>query len=127
MRLGAPLYADCSDPERWIAALRDKGYTAAYCPLDNKASDADVQRYVEAARQADVIIGEVGAWSNPVSPDDAVRTKALEFCQAQLDQADRAGARCCVNIAGSRGEQWDGPHPDNLSERFFDRAVTILC
>ena len=123
MRLGAPLYADCSDPERWIAALRDKGYTAAYCPLDNKASDADVQRYVEAARQADVIIGEVGAWSNPVSPDDAVRTKALEFCQAQLDLADRAGARCCVNIAGSRGEQWDGPHPDNLTEAAFDLIV----
>jgi len=123
MRLGAPLYADCSDPERWIAALRDKGYTAAYCPLDNKASDAEVQRCVEAARKADVIIGEVGAWSNPVSPDHAVRTKALEFCQAQLDLADRAAARCCVNIAGSRGEQWDGPHPGNFTQDAFDLIV----
>jgi sugar phosphate isomerase/epimerase len=34
------------------------------------------------------------------------------------------GARCCVDIAGSFSPtSWFGPHPDNLSERFFDAAV----
>jgi len=120
------LFADCSGPEPWIAALREKGYTAAYCPLDNQAGEADVQCYVDAARQAGIVVAEVGAWSNPVSPDDAVRTKAVAHCQAQLDLADRVGARCCVNIAGSRGEQWDGPHADNFTEAAFDLIVETV-
>jgi L-ribulose-5-phosphate 3-epimerase UlaE len=38
--------------------------------------------------------------------------------------ADAVGARCCVDIAGSYSRKyWFGPHPDNVSERFFDAAV----
>ena len=37
--------------------------------------------------------------------------------------ADQIGARCCVNICGSRGEQWDGPDPDNFSKDTFDLIV----
>ena len=38
--------------------------------------------------------------------------------------ADAIGARCCVDIAGSfNPDSWFGPHPDNLSERFFDATV----
>jgi sugar phosphate isomerase/epimerase len=34
------------------------------------------------------------------------------------------GARCCVDIAGSYNRQaWHGPHPDNLSRKFFDETV----
>src|SRR5262249_16871996 len=51
------------------------------------------------------------------------RRAAIARCQAQLALADQIGARCCVNIAGSRGAQWDGPHPDNLSEETFAMIV----
>lgn len=37
--------------------------------------------------------------------------------------ADQIGARCCVNISGSRGEQWDGPDPENFSKDTFDLIV----
>ena len=41
-----------------------------------------------------------------------------------LALAEAVGARCCVDIAGSFSPtSWFGPHPDNLSERFFDAAV----
>ncbi|HZO89773.1 MAG TPA: TIM barrel protein [Chthonomonadaceae bacterium] len=123
MRLGGPLFADASDPERWIAALRQRGYSAAYCPIDNTATDEVIRAYAEAARKADIVLAEVGAWSNPLSADEASRRAALAHCQAQLALADRIGARCCVNIAGSRGAQWDGPHPDNLTEATFDLIV----
>jgi sugar phosphate isomerase/epimerase len=43
-----------------------------------------------------------------------------------LDLADRIGARCCVNIAGSRGEQWDGPAPTNLDADTFDLIVQTV-
>ncbi len=123
MRLGGPVFGECGDPEQWIAAVRQQGYRAAYCPVDSRADDATVRAYEKAAAAADVIIAEVGAWSNPISPDEATRRAAIETCQAQLALADRIGARCCVNISGSRGARWDGPHPDNLTTETFERIV----
>jgi sugar phosphate isomerase/epimerase len=114
------------DPERWIAALRRKGYTAAYCPVGNEAPDDRVQAFAKAAREAGIVIAEVGAWSNPIGPDQVKRRQAMEYCQKQLALAERIGARCCVNIAGSRGTQWDGPHPDNLSDATFDLIVETV-
>ncbi|MHC4682667.1 MAG: sugar phosphate isomerase/epimerase family protein [Planctomycetota bacterium] len=70
-----------------------------------------------------IIIAEVGAWSNPISPDEKTRRAALEKCRRQLALADRIGARCCVNISGSRGERWDGPSPKNFTDETFDIIV----
>ena len=41
-----------------------------------------------------------------------------------LALAEAIGARCCVDIAGSYNSKvWFGPHPDNLSPKFFDATV----
>jgi sugar phosphate isomerase/epimerase len=126
MRLGGPLSENHADPETWIAALRQQGYRAAYCPVSAEASEDTIAAYAEAARAADIIIAEVGAWSNPLSTDAQTRRAAIALCQTQLALADRIGARCCVNIAGSRGAQWDGPHPDNLTPETFDLVVETV-
>ncbi len=126
MRLGGPVSGDTSTPESWIAAVRRHGYRAAYCPVNSKADAETIRAYVEAAQEADVVIAEVGAWSNPLSADAETRRAAIALCQSQLALADQVGARCCVNIAGSRGEQWDGPHPDNLTEETFDLVVETV-
>jgi len=125
MRLGAPIETTAT-PEAWIESLKKQGYQAAYCPLDASADQATRQAYVQAAKQADIIIAELGAWSNPISPDDAVRKAAVEKCQQQLALADDIGARCCVNIAGARGEKWDGPYADNFSADTFDLIVETV-
>ncbi len=126
MRLGAPVFEDCSDPGKWIAALKAKGYSAAYCPVDEGASDETVAAFARAAEDADIVIAEVGAWSNPISPDDATREAALELCRARLALADRIGARCCVNIAGSRGATWAGPCAEALTPETFDLIVECI-
>ena len=126
MRLGAPIFAKGLGPEEWAAAVRAKGYRAAYCPVDARADDATVAAYVRAAQQADIVIAEVGAWSNPISPDEATRQQAIRHCQEQLALADRVGARCCVNIAGSRSADWAGPDADNLSPDTFDLIVETV-
>ena len=126
MRLGAPLPSRPDSPEAWIAALRERGYRAAYCPLTPDADDATVAAYKRAAQAADIVIAEVGAWSNPLSPDAAARAAALEHCTRCLDLAERIGARCCVNIAGSRGAKWDGPHPDDLRDDTFALVVDTV-
>jgi sugar phosphate isomerase/epimerase len=123
LRLGGPVFEKYQDPQGWVSALRKLGYSAAYCPVGAETGDDVVKAYEEAAAKADIIIAEVGAWSNPISPDEAKRKAALEKCRTQLALADRIGARCCVNIAGSRGEMWDGPSEKNFTPETFDLIV----
>jgi sugar phosphate isomerase/epimerase len=123
MRLGGPIFNDSKDPRSWIAALRKAGYRAAYAPVESTADDVLIREYKAAAEEADIIIAEVGAWSNPISPDAQVRANALTHCKKQLELAEKLGARCCVNIAGSRGEQWDGPHSSNFTQETFEMIV----
>jgi sugar phosphate isomerase/epimerase len=124
VRLGGPVFLKFSDPDSWVRALVDLGYRAAYCPLEPDA-DPDLIRATEkAAERADIVIAEVGAWSNPISPDQTQSREAIEKCIRSLELAEAIGARCCVNISGSRNpEQWAGPHPDNFTEATFEMVV----
>ena len=123
LRLGGPVFEKVQDPEGWVNALRKLGYSAAFCPVNADAGADTVRAYEAAARKGNIIIAEVGAWSNPISPDEPTRKAALEKCRRQLALADRIGARCCVNITGSRGEKWDGPSPENFTAETFDMIV----
>lgn len=124
--LGGPAYAGSDDPGDWVEALRAKGYRAAYCPLEPDAPDEQVRAFEQAARSAGIVIAENGAWSNPLSDDEGTRAEALDKCKRALDLADRIGALCCVNISGSRGEQWDGPDPRNLTDETFEMIVATV-
>ncbi|HUX15236.1 MAG TPA: sugar phosphate isomerase/epimerase, partial [Phycisphaerae bacterium] len=65
MRLGGPVFAKYTDPEGWVAAIRAKDYRAAYCPVDPKTYGTTIKAYAEAAKRANIVIAETGAWSNP--------------------------------------------------------------
>jgi sugar phosphate isomerase/epimerase len=123
MRLGGPVFGSLADPAAWVEAVQQLGYRAANCPVGPDATDGEVAAYAKAAAAADIVIAEVGTWSNPLSPDEDTQTAAMEKCQRGLDLADRIGARCCVNIAGSRGEKWDGPCALDLTEETFAMVV----
>lgn len=126
MRLGGPIFAKTDSPESWVKAVSSAGYRAAYCPVGPEADGGAVAAYAAAARKADIVIAEVGAWSNPLSPDAATAKAALEKCKASLALAERIGACCCVNIAGSRGRKWDGPDAADLTDGTFDRIVAMV-
>ena len=123
MRLGGKVTPTETTPESWVAAVQAKGYRAAYAPVGLDADTPTVAAFRRAAEAADIVIAEVGAWSNPLDSDPTKRQAALAKCKAGLRLADALGARCCVNIAGSRGARWDGPHPANLSEETFTMIV----
>ncbi|MHC4435446.1 MAG: sugar phosphate isomerase/epimerase family protein [Planctomycetota bacterium] len=123
LRLGGPTFEKYSGPDEWVRVLKKLGYRAAYCPVNAKASDDVVRAYARAAKRADIIIAEVGAWSNPISPDDKTRREARQKCRTQLALADRIGANCCVNISGSRGKDWAGHSSDNFTDETFDMIV----
>ncbi len=124
MRIGGSVFQSYTTPEEWIHAVRAEGYSAAFCPVGDEADSDTVRAYARAAQRADIVIAEVGAWGfNPISPDEEVRRAGIEGCCRRLDLADNIGAVCCVNVAGSRGEDWAGPHPENLTEETFALIV----
>ncbi len=125
VRLGGPVFGDFKDPGDWIKAVKAEGYSAAYCPVPAGTDTATVKAFEKAAHDADIIISEVGAWSNPVSSDEKERKDAIKKCKESLALADLIGAGCCVNITGSRGKQWDGPDPLNISSETFDMIVQV--
>jgi len=126
MRLGGPTFDKFSDPAGWVAAVKKWGYSAAYCPIGENSSDDLINAYAAEARKADIVIAEVGAWSNPLDPDAARRKAAIELNQKRLALADRIGARCCVNITGSRGPNWAGPDPKNFTDETFAMIVDTV-
>ena len=126
MRLGGPIFEDYADPASWAKAVRSADYRAAHCPVGPDADADEIDACAEAARKADIVIAEVGAWSNPLSPDESERKEALRKCKDSLHLADQIGAQCCVNIAGSRGEIWHGPCPQDLTEETFQMIVETV-
>jgi sugar phosphate isomerase/epimerase len=124
VRLGGPIFEKYGSPEEWVVALKKLGYRAAYCPVSVGADPELVKAYQVAAVKNNIVIAEVGAWSNPISPNQDEAGKAMQKCIDSLALADQIGANCCVNISGSRNpKNWAGPHKDNLTVATFDLIV----
>ena len=124
IRLGGPIYVRTDDPGELAQAYRKLGYRAAYCPNVSLNDTDRIRAYADAFAKQDVVIAEVGRWCNLLEADSKKRRANLDRVIDGLALAEAIGALCCVNIAGSyNAKVWYGPHPDNVSERFFDAAV----
>lgn len=127
MRLGVAMNPPHSCPEEWADKLAALGLGAAVFPCGEQAPDSLVDAYAEAARSHDIVIAEVGAWCNPLSSDPVARGNNMELCKRRLALADRVGARCCVNIAGTDGgPQWDGPYRENFGEAAMEKTAASV-
>ncbi len=126
VRLGGPIHGRHEDPEDSALEHVKLGYRAAYCPTAS-LSDPDRIRAISAAfNKHGVVIAEVGRWVNLVDADQGKRLKNQKQVTDGLALAEAVGALCCVDIVGSYSPtSWMGPHPDNLSSKFFDEAVSI--
>ena len=126
MLFGGPVLKACRNPEEWRDEVMKLGYSAVFFPLKHTDPPDLIDAYVRLIREHPLHIAEVGAWSNPLSRDARTARQAFDFCCGQLDLADRVGAACCVNIAGSCSDIWDGPHPDNFKAETFVRIVDVV-
>jgi sugar phosphate isomerase/epimerase len=126
LRMGSKYYGPKNDPEAWVQWHKERGYRAAYCPVSIDADSDQIRAFETAAESTDIVIAEVGAWCNPLSPDAEQAGKAIEKLTSHLALADEIGANCCVNISGSKNaDNWAGPHPDNLTSTTFDQIVQV--
>ena len=124
VRLGGPIFLKSDDPAELARGHRKLGYSAAYCPAVKPGDRERIAAIEKAFAAENVVIAEVGAWVNLLDPDPDKRARNLAYVAERLALADAIGARCCVDIAGSYDDKvWYGPHPDNLSRKFFDATV----
>lgn len=124
VRLGGPIFLKSDDPEALAREHVRLGYKAAYCPDVQLTDQAKIDAVAKAFSGQGVTIAEVGRWVNLLDPNPALQKENLQKVTDGLALADALGALCCVDIAGSFSPtSWFGPHPENLSKRFFDAAV----
>ncbi len=123
MRIGGEIKKPYRNPEEWLIRVKEAGYSAVLAPVEHEASAELKKAYVDCARDNNIIIGEVGIWRNPMSlnPEEAIQNK--EYCKERLSLAEELGANCCVNITGSRGEEWDGFYEENYEPYVYDLIV----
>jgi sugar phosphate isomerase/epimerase len=122
IRLGGPVFLKSDDPRELAREHRRLGYSAALCPRAKADDSVRVGDIEKAFAAENVVIAEVGAWTNMLEPDSEKRRANLAYVVERLALADAVGARCCVNIAGTF-TAGRGPHPDDLTPKFFDATV----
>lgn len=124
MRFGGPVHVESDDPEEVARAHRKLGYRAGICPQVDLKDSERIKEIQKTFAANDVVIAEVGAWCNMLAPDAEEREKNLDYVISRMQLAEAVGALCCVNIAGSFNPAWwDGPHPDNLSDKALEMTV----
>ncbi len=124
IRLGGPVFLSTPDPDALAREHRRLGYSAAYCPQAEPNDAERIRAIVDAFAAHNVVIAEVGAWKNMLDPDAEKRRANLAYVIERCHLAELAGARCCVDIAGSYNPTvWYGPNPGNLSKEFFGATV----
>ena len=127
MRLGASVFYEGTDPEQYALAHIEKGYGAAICPgWLSLERPKQLEAFKRAMEKYDIVIAEVGAWSNPLDPNKTEAEKNIRLMVDKLRLAEELGAVTCVNILGTKQTaSWFGPHIGNYSKEFFEEAVAV--
>ncbi len=133
IRLGRNSVEYHGDPEAYVRSYVDAGYRAVYMPNIRIEDTDEVRALGSAVADAGLILGEAGAWKNLIAFDPAERQANLDYAVHQLALADELGVIACVayhGTIGHAGDAWKlsdnydyGPHPDNVSDAGFQRAV----
>lgn len=126
MRIGLSSSLTHQSPEEWAEKMAGLGCRTVNFPVDYTCEESLLDRYAKAAQERDLMIAEVGAWCNPISPDPEIKKAAMLRCKEQLRLADRLHARCCVNVSGSKGTRWDGPYRDNMTDETWRDMIESI-
>jgi sugar phosphate isomerase/epimerase len=132
MRLGATIasYGQFDDPAEYVAECLREGYRSAPCPKVEISDRPKIAAIRDSFAGADIVIGEVQAWVNPMDPRPEVRQRNRRRVAEALAVADEVNAVCCATVVGSLDSDDEvghvAPHPDNFSQYTFDEVIGWL-
>ena len=116
-----------ASPTDWARQHKELGCDAIVFPYSSDMPSEIIDSYVDAAKQEDLTIAEVGVWRNTLSSNPRERDINISYAIDQLRLADRIGANCCVNIVGTpHGPVWDGAYVGNYSKETWEMAVKMI-
>ncbi|MCQ2588381.1 MAG: sugar phosphate isomerase/epimerase [Treponema sp.] len=127
MILGTSSPLNHNSPEEWAQKHLSLGLKAVNFPVNYTAGEEVYMAYKNAADKAGLVIAEVGVWKNTLAADKTERQKWIDYAVEQLKMADKIGALCCVNVAGTpHGPRWDGGYRENFSEKTWGETVEMV-
>ena len=126
MRIGVNTTFPHKSPEEWARHLHDKGYRASRFPVNYKTDLKLVDEYLAAAAEYDIMIAEVGVWNSVHDSDPAKAAAAIRDQKDALGFADYVKARCCVNISGAAGEEWNLLYKENYAPELYEKNIRIV-
>lgn len=126
MRLGISSSLNQANAKEWAKSMVELGCKSVVFPLNSSASDELISEYTDEAKKSDLLIAEVGVWRNAIANSQEEALRNMEYSINQMRLADRIGARCCVNVAGSCGPRWDGGYKENFSKEMWKKTVKMI-
>ncbi|MBR3107567.1 MAG: TIM barrel protein [Clostridia bacterium] len=127
MLLGGTVAGRYSTPEEWEQLLAKSRFKAVTAPFNCQTPEAEIERYVSAARRQGVVIAEAGVWRNLFDPDPDKATANMNYAKGQLAMADAWGIPCCVNIVGTESSvSWDAADKSNFTPETYERIIACI-
>lgn len=126
MKLGTSSPLQHKGPKDWAQKHKSLGLEAINFHLTGQDDPTLIQTYIDEAKEHGLTIAEVGIWKNTMDPDKKARHEAMDYAISQLALADQIGAKCCVNILGSKGPRWDGAYKDNFTKETWKQGVQMI-
>ncbi|MCQ2592963.1 MAG: sugar phosphate isomerase/epimerase [Treponema sp.] len=127
MILGTSSSLQHNSPEEWAQKQIALGLKAVNFPVTFEAGEETYMAYKNAADKAGLLIAEVGVWRNTLAADKSERVKWIKYAVEQLKMADKIGALCCVNVAGTpHGPRWDGGYRENFTQETYAQTVEMI-
>ena len=134
MRLGGYYKAES---ENQLAGLCDTldshGLSAIPAPSRlTKMTDDECVGFGETARGLDLVIGEIGMWSNMMTRDQEARSERIALVRLMLRKADLMGCHSVVTCVGSvdQADHQLAPHPymetNACKDEFRDVVLRVL-
>ncbi len=112
-----------------VQKLRDDGYAGAVSSPEpwNTMKDSKLRELRAALTQHDVVVFEVGGYTNMIHPDPAERQKNLKHLAMCIETADKIGCPMVGTISGSLDPvNFFNVHPDNWTEKTWQVLVEAV-
>lgn len=127
MRIGGSIVKHFNDLDEWLELVRDLNSSTVLYPYQHfEIPNEWITQFKNILVENNLVLGEVGIWNNPLDIEVEKKERAISECKKALKLADELGARCCVNISGSKGEIWDGLYIDNYSDETYNELVKVI-